>query len=69
MLYIDKFIGDYNKDKTYRENNVTEVISGYISKAFNAIDYDLAVLQDDINSGYYSNQDIFDYIQDIRDKL
>lgn len=69
IFYIQNLIDDYNKDKSYKENNLTEVISGYISSAFSAIDDDLAQLQNDVNSGCCSNQDIYDYIQDIRDKL
>lgn len=69
VFYIQKFIDDYNKDKFYKENNITEVISGYISNAFSAIDDDLAGLQNDVNSGRCSNQDILDMIQEIRDRL
>ena len=69
VFYIQKFIDDYNKDKFYNEKNLTEVISGYISNVFSVIDDDLARLQSDVESGRCSNQDIFDYIQDIRDRL
>lgn len=69
IFYIQKIIDDYNKDKLYKENNLTEVISGYISSAFSAIDDDLAQLQSDVDSGRCSNQDIFDQIQEIRDRL
>lgn len=69
IFYIQKIIDDYNKDKFYKENNVTEVISGYISSVFNAIDDNLARLQSDVESGCCSNQDIYDQIQEIRDRL
>lgn len=69
IFYIQNLIDDYNKDKLYKENNLTEVISGYISSAFSAIDDDLAQLQSDVDSGRCSNQDIFDQIQEIRDRL
>ena len=69
VFYIQKFIDDYNKDKFYNEKNLTEIISGYISSAFSAIDDDLTQLQNDVDSGRYSNQDIFDKIQEIRDRL
>lgn len=45
------------------------MISEFISSAFRAIDDDLAQLQSDVDSGRCSNQDIFDQIQDIRNKL
>ena len=44
IFYIQKFIDDYNKDKFYKENNSTEIVSGYISSVFSAIDDDLARL-------------------------
>lgn len=69
VFYVQKIIDDYNKDKFYNEKYLTEVISGYISKIFSAIDNDLAQLQSDVNSGGYSNQDIFDQIQEIRERL
>lgn len=69
IFYIQNLIDDYNKDKSYKENNLTEVISGYISSAFSAIDDDLAQLQRDVDNGRCSNQDIYDQIQEIRDRL
>lgn len=69
MFYIQEFIDDYNKDNTFKENRIEEVISEFISSAFRAIDDDLAQLQSDVDSGRCSNQDIFDQIQDIRNKL
>lgn len=69
IFCTQKFIDDYNKDKLYKENNLTEVISGYISSMLGAIDDDLAGLQSDVESGRCSNQDILDMIQEIRDRL
>lgn len=69
IFYIQKIIDDYNKDKFYNEKNLTEIISGYISSVFSAIDDDLAQLQSDVDSGRCSNRDIFDRIQEIRDRL
>lgn len=69
VFYVQKIIDDYNKDKFYNEKYLTEVISGYISKIFSAIDNDLAQLQSDVDSGCCSNQDIFDQIQEIRERL
>lgn len=69
ILYIEEFINDFNKDKTFKENSTTNVILEFISSAFRAIDDDLAQLQSDVDSGRCSNQDIFDQIQDIRNKL
>lgn len=37
--------------------------------AINRIDSDLLQLQDEVNSGNYSNQYIFDKIEKIRDSL
>lgn len=69
MFYIQEFIYDYNKDNTFKENRIEEVISEFISSAFRAIDDDLAQLQSDVDSGRCSNQDICDQIQEIRDML
>ena len=69
IFYIQDFIDAYNKDKTFKENRTEEVISEFISSAFRAIDDDLAQLQSDVDSGRCSNQDIFDQIQEIRDRL
>lgn len=69
MFYIQEFIDDYNKDNTFKENRIEEVISEFISSAFRAIDDDLAQLQSDVDSGRCSNQDIFDQIQEIRERL
>ena len=69
MFYIQKFIDDFNKNKSFQEDYATEVISEFISSAFRAIDDDLAQLQSDVDSGRCSNQDIFDQIQEIRERL
>ena len=69
ILYIEEFINDFNKDKTFKENSLTNVILEFISGAFRAIDDDLAYLQNDVDIGKCSNQDIFDQIQDIRNRL
>ena len=69
IFYIQDFIDDYNKDKTFRESSAEEVISEFISSAFRAIDDDLAQLQSDVDSGRCSNQDVFDQIQEIRERL
>lgn len=69
VFYIQKIIDDYNKDKFYNEKYLTKVISGYISKIFSAIDDDLAQLQNDVDSGCCSNQDILNQVQEIRDRL
>lgn len=69
VFYIQKIIDDYNKDKFYNEKYLTEVISGYISKALTAIDDDLAQLQIAVNSGRCSIQDIYDQIEEIRDRI
>lgn len=45
------------------------MVSEFISSAFRAIDDDLAQLQSDVDSGRCSNQDIFDQIQDIRNRI
>ena len=66
ILYIEEFINDFNKDKTFKENSLTNVILEFISGAFRAIDDDLVYLQNDVDIGKCSNQDIFDQIQDIR---
>ena len=69
IFYIQDFIDDYNKDKTFKESCVEEVISEFISSTLRAIDDDLAQLQSDVDSGRCSNQDIFDQIQEIRERL
>lgn len=69
MFYIQEFIDDYNKDNTFKENRIEEVISEFISSAFRAIDDDLTQLQSDVDSGRCFNQDIFDQIQDIRNRI
>ena len=69
IFYIQDFIDDYNKDKNFKECRAEEVISEFISSAFRAIDDDLAQLQNDVDSGRCSNQDIFDQIQEIRKRL
>lgn len=68
-MYIDKFINEYNKDKTFKENRLFEVISDLASRAIQSIEDDLTQLQSDVDSGRYSNQDIFDKIQKIKERL
>lgn len=60
-----------NITKNYNVNQCrTEwVLSDFINSAFSAIDYELSDLQSDVDSGQYSNQDIYDKIQEIRNKL
>lgn len=67
--YMKDFIDEYNEDKYYSVRSIEEVISDFIQSVFNSIDSDLAQLQTDVNSGSYSIQDIFDKIEEIRDKL
>lgn len=67
--HMKDFIDKYNEDKFFKSNYIEEVIRDFIQSAFNRIDSDLAQLQTDVNSGSYSNQDIFDKIDKIRDKL
>lgn len=67
--HMKDFINEYNEDNYYSVRNIEEAISDFIQVAFNRIDSDLAQLQTDVNSGSCSNQDIFDKIEEIRDKL
>ena len=69
VRYIIKFIDDFNKGRLYKKSRITDAVSEFIESSFQAIDDDLAQLQNNVNSGRYSNQDIFDIIQDIREKL
>lgn len=68
-MYIDNFINEYNRDKTFKENRLFEVISDLVSRAIQSIEDDLIQLQNDVDSGRYSNQDIFDKIQEIKERL
>lgn len=67
--HMKDFINECTEDKYYKASSIEEVIRDFIQSAFNRIDLDLAQLQTDVNSGSYSNQDIFDKIDKIRDKL
>lgn len=68
-MYIDKLINEYNKDKTFKESRLFEVISDLVSRVIQSIDDDLAQLQSDVENGRCSNQDILDQIQEIRERL
>ena len=67
--HMKDFINEYNEDNYYSVRNIEDVIVDFIQSVFNSIDSDLAQLQTDVNSGSYSIQDIFDKIEEIRDKL
>lgn len=68
-MYVDKLINEYNKDKTFKESRLFEVISDLVSRVIQSIDDDLAQLQSDVENGRCSNQDICDQIQEIRERL
>lgn len=51
------------------EKKVEYVLNEFISYAFNAIDDELFELQKDVESGRFSNQEIYDRIQEIRNEL
>lgn len=69
MFRIQKFVNDFNKQRSIKESYVSDVLDEVIQSAFRALDEDLAGLQSDVDSGEWSNQDIYDKIQDIRDSL
>lgn len=51
------------------EKKVEYVLNEFISYVFNAIDDELFELQKDVESGRFSNQEIYDRIQEIRNEL
>lgn len=63
--FMQTYNANYNINKTYME----WVMEDFIHGMFNAIDDDLSDLQNDVDSGCYSNQDICDKIQEIRNEL
>lgn len=65
MSSLTAFITGLNSGKIQTECTVNEVIS-YV---FRAIYDELHDLQNDVSSGCFSNQDIYDRIQDILDEL
>lgn len=69
MSKIDEFNQEYNKNYDANQCRIEWVLNDFISNAFVAIDYELSELQNDVDSGYYSNQDIYNRIQEIREKL
>lgn len=69
MSQIDEFNQEYNKHYNTNQKRTEWVLSDFINNAFVAIDRELSKLQYDVDSGKYSNQNIIDRIQEIRDKL
>lgn len=69
MSQIDEFNQEYNKHYNTNQKRTEWVLSDFINNAFVAIDCELSELQNNVDCGQYSNQDIFDQIQEIRDKL
>lgn len=69
MSQIDEFNQEYNKHYDTNQKRTEWVLSDFINNAFAAIDRELSELQYDVDSGKYSNQNIIDRIQEIRDKL
>lgn len=69
MSQIDEFNQEYNKHYDTNQRRTEWVLSDFINNAFAAIDRELSELQYDVDSGEYSNQNIIDRIQEIRDKL
>lgn len=69
MSQIDEFNQEYNKHYDTNQRRTEWVLSDFINNAFVAIDCELSELQYDVDSGKYSNQNIIDRIQEIRDKL
>lgn len=60
MSQIDEFNQEYNKHYDTNQERTEWVLSDFINNAFTAIDLELSELQNDVDSGKYSNQDIFD---------
>lgn len=69
MSKVDEFNQEYNKNYNVNQCRTEWVLSDFINSAFSTIDYELSDLQSDVDSGEYSNQDIYDKIQEIRNKL
>lgn len=69
MSKINEFNQEYNKNYGTNQKRTEWILSDFINSAFTAIDNELSELQDDVDSGYYSNQDIVDKIQEIRNML
>lgn len=69
MSEVDEFNQEYNRNYDTNQCRIELILKDFISNAFVAIDYELLELQNDVDSGRYSNQDIYDRIQEIRNKL
>lgn len=69
MSNINDFNQEYNKNYKTNQKRTEWVLSDFINSAFTAIDNELSELQYDVESGDYSNKDIVDKIQEIRNML
>lgn len=70
MSSLTAFITGLNSGKVRTgEKTVRCAVNEVISYAFRAIYDELIDLQNDVNSGHFSNQEIYDRIQEILDEL
>lgn len=70
MSSLAAFITGLNSGKVQTEKKTVEcTVNEVISYAFRAIYDELSDLQNDVNSGHFSNQEIYDRIQEILDEL
>ena len=69
MSKINEFNQEYNKNYNTNQKRIEWVLSDFINNAFAAIDSELSELQYDVDSGCYSNQDIVDKIQEIKNMM
>lgn len=70
MSNLTDFITCSNDGIAQTDGKTVEcIVNEVISYAFRAIYDELRNLQDDVNSGRFSNQEIYDKIQEILDEL
>ena len=68
-MEIKNLINQYNEQRNRSCKTLEDILKDVVEDALQAIDDDLIELIDDIGTGKYSNEDVIERLQEVREKL
>lgn len=68
-MEVSNITKEYNEQRNRYCNTLEDIVKDIIEDILQAIDDDLIELIDDVETGRYSNKDITEKLQQVREKL
>ena len=68
-MEVKNIINTYNEQRNRHCKTLEDIVKDVVEDILQAIDDDLVELIDDVGTGRYSNEDITERLQEIREKL